>query len=82
MAFSFVAQMLLAGDEIHQPTLGNLKRITDLAANIETALLDAASEGVLVSDYRLVLSERWDLLERPVSLYHQHSQVPRTVPKW
>ncbi|CAJ0544314.1 Ff.00g035550.m01.CDS01 [Fusarium sp. VM40] len=82
MAFSFLAQMLLAGDEIHQPTLGNLKRITDLAANIEAALLDAASEGVVVSDYRLVLSERWDLLERVVGLYHEHSQIPRTLATW
>ncbi|KIL86206.1 hypothetical protein FAVG1_10603 [Fusarium avenaceum] len=80
--FSFLAQMLLVGDEIHQPTLGNLKRTTDLAAEIEIALLDAASDGVLVSDYRLVLSERWDLLERPVGLYHQHSQVPRTLATW
>ncbi|SPJ73837.1 uncharacterized protein FTOL_03567 [Fusarium torulosum] len=82
MAFSFLAQNLLADEEIHQPTLGNLKRVTGLAANIETALLDAASAGVLVSDYRLVLSERWDLLERAVGLYHQHSQLPRTLAQW
>lgn len=82
MAFSFLAQMLLAGQEIHQPTLGNLKSVTELAADIESTLLDAASAGVLVSDYRLVLSERWDLHESAFDLYHQHSQLPRTVAKW
>ncbi|EWY97387.1 hypothetical protein FOYG_02235 [Fusarium oxysporum NRRL 32931] len=81
-AFSFLSQNLLAGDEIHQPSLGNLKRITDYAAEIESALLDAGSEGVLTSDYRLVLSERWDLLESAFNLYHQHSQSPRTVARW
>ncbi|KAH7171666.1 hypothetical protein DER46DRAFT_677233 [Fusarium sp. MPI-SDFR-AT-0072] len=81
-AFSFLSQNLLAGDEIHQPSLGNLKRITEYAADIEGALLDAGAAGVLSSDYRLVLSERWDLLESAFNLYHQHSQSPRTVARW
>jgi hypothetical protein len=82
MAFSFLAQLLLAGQEIHQPTLGILKGVTELAADVESTLLDAASAGVLVSDYRLVLSERWDLLESAFDLYYQHSQLSRTVAKW
>ncbi|ENH72267.1 hypothetical protein FOC1_g10004505 [Fusarium oxysporum f. sp. cubense race 1] len=81
-AFSFLSQNLLAGDEIHQPSLGNLKRITEYATDVESALLDAGSVGVLTSDYRLVLSERWDLLESAFNLYHEHSQSPRTVSKW
>jgi len=81
-AFSFLSQNLLAGDEIHQPSLGNLKRITEYAADVENALLDAGSVGVLTSDYRLVLSERWDLLESAFNLYHEHSQSPRTVSRW
>ncbi|KAF5237443.1 hypothetical protein FANTH_10805 [Fusarium anthophilum] len=81
-AFSFLSQNLLAGDEIHQPSLGNLKRITEYASDIEIAVLDAGSAGVLTSNYRLVLSERWDLLESALSLYHLHSQSPRTVSKW
>lgn len=81
-AFSFLSQVLLVEEEIYQPTLGNLKRVTELAASIETALLNAASEGLLVSDYRLVLSERWNLLERAVGLYHEHSQLPRTLSTW
>ncbi|KAF4418712.1 salicylate hydroxylase [Fusarium acutatum] len=81
-AFSFLSQNLLAGDEIHQPSLGNLKRITEYASDIESAVLDAGSVGALTSDYRLVLSERWDLLESALNLYHQHSQSSRTVSKW
>ncbi|KAF4502482.1 salicylate hydroxylase [Fusarium agapanthi] len=81
-AFSFLSQNLLAGDEIHQPSLGNLKRITEYASDIESAVLDAGSARVLTSDCRLVLSERWDLLESALNLYHQHSQSPRTVAKW
>ncbi|KAF5543343.1 salicylate hydroxylase [Fusarium mexicanum] len=81
-AFSFLSQNLLAGDEIHQPSLGNLNRITEYASDIEGAVLDAGSAGVLTSNYRLVLSERWDILESALSLYHQHSQSPRTVSKW
>ncbi|KAF4956915.1 hypothetical protein FGADI_3518 [Fusarium gaditjirri] len=81
-AISFLSQNLLAGDEIHQPSLGNLKRITGFAADIESALLDAGDAGVLTSDYRLVLSERWDLLESAFNLYHEHSQDPRTVARW
>ncbi|KAF5981977.1 hypothetical protein FBULB1_4479 [Fusarium bulbicola] len=81
-AFSFLSQILLTDDEIHQPTLDNLERISEYASDIEAAVLDAGSAGVLTSDYRLVLSERWDLLERALSLYHQHSQSPRTVAKW
>ena len=82
MAFSFLNQMLTAGQELHQPTLNNLERVTELATGIESALLDAASAGVLVSDYRLVFSERWDLLENVFESYHRHSQSPRTVSKW
>ncbi|KAF5601774.1 salicylate hydroxylase [Fusarium pseudocircinatum] len=81
-AFSFLSQNLLAGDEIHQPSLGNLKRINEYASDIESAVLGAGSAGVLISDYRLVLSERWDLLESALSMYHQHSQSARTVAKW
>ncbi|KAF5582546.1 salicylate hydroxylase [Fusarium pseudoanthophilum] len=81
-AFSFLSQNLLAGDGIHQPSLGNLERIIEYASDIESAVLDAGSAEVLTSDYRLVLSERWDLLESAINLYHQHSQSPRTVAKW
>ncbi|KAF5715797.1 hypothetical protein FGLOB1_2834 [Fusarium globosum] len=81
-AISFLSQCLVAEDEIHQPSLGNLQSITEYASDIESAVLDAGSAGVLTSDYRLVLSERWDLLENAFNLYHQHSQSPRTVGKW
>lgn len=81
-AFSLISQLLIAGDEINEPVLGMLKTITEYASDIESAVLDAGSAGVLTSDYRLVLSERWDLLENGFDLYHQHSQTPRTVSKW
>ncbi|KAI1027141.1 hypothetical protein LB504_008040 [Fusarium proliferatum] len=81
-AISFLSQNLLAGDEIHQPSLGNLKRITEYASDLENAILGAGSAGVLTSDDRLVLSERWDLLESALNLYYQHSQSPRTLGKW
>ncbi|KLO87846.1 uncharacterized protein Y057_14554 [Fusarium fujikuroi] len=81
-AISFLSQNLLAADEIHQPSLWNLKRITEYASDMESAVLDAGWAGVLTSDYRLVLSERWDLFESAFNLYHQHSQSPRTVAKW
>ncbi|KAI1027769.1 hypothetical protein LB503_011854 [Fusarium chuoi] len=77
-----IRDITLAGDEINEPVLGMLKTITEYASDIESAVLDAGSAGVLTSDYRLVLSERWDLLENGFDLYHQHSQTPRTVSKW
>lgn len=82
LAFSFFAQVLMADGEVHQPTLGHLKRVADLAADLERTLHEAALVGVLVPDYRLILSDRWELLEDALELYHQHSQVPRVVAKW
>ncbi|KAF5566700.1 hypothetical protein FPHYL_3641 [Fusarium phyllophilum] len=81
-AFSFISQLLKASDGINEPVLGMLKTITEYASDIESAVLDAGSAGVLTSDYRLVLSERWDLLENVFDLCHEHSQSPRTVSKW
>ncbi|KAF5711762.1 salicylate hydroxylase [Fusarium mundagurra] len=82
---SIISRLLLMGDDINpinQPALGMLKTVTEYASDIESAVLNAGSAGVLTSDYRLVLSERWDLLENAIKLYHQHSQTPRTVSKW
>ncbi|KAF5546761.1 salicylate hydroxylase [Fusarium napiforme] len=81
-AFSFLSQNLLAGDEIHQPSLGNLERIIEYASDIERAVLDAGSAGVLTSDYRLVLSERWDLIESALNLHHKHGMSYHKVAKW
>ncbi|RBR16966.1 hypothetical protein FVER53590_05727 [Fusarium verticillioides] len=81
-AFSFLSQNLLAGNEIHQPSLGNLERIIEYASDIQSAVLDAGSAGVLTSDYRLVLSERWDFLEGALNLNHQHGTYYHNVAKW
>jgi hypothetical protein len=81
-AFSFISQILKSSEGINKPMLGMLKRIIQYASDIESAVLDAGSAGVLTSDYRLVLSERWDLLEQAFDLHHEHFESPRTVSKW
>ena len=82
-SFSFMSQMLRdSGDSMFQPVLSYLKESLSLAAVLETAAIDAASAGLLKLEYRLVLAEKWDILDAISKEYYNHDQSPRTLSTW